>query len=151
MATAKETAAKPASAKAVKTFNATGRRKTSSARVTIAPARAGEEGDASAFVVNKKTLDVYFPSDIDRMLVMQPFSVTERTGAYTCTVNVRGGGKSGQAGAIILGVARALQLAEPDLHDALKKAGLLTRDPRAVERKKPGRHKARKRPQFSKR
>ena len=150
MATAKETAAKQA-AKAVKTYNATGRRKTSSARVTLSPAVAVEEGNAASFVVNKKTLDAYFPSDIDRMLVTQPFSVTERSGAYSCVVNVRGGGKSGQAGAIILGVARALQSAEPELHDALKKAGLLTRDPRAVERKKPGRHKARKRPQFSKR
>lgn len=148
MATAKESAKQ--APKVIK-YNATGRRKTSSARVTLSPMEAGADGDASAFVVNKKTLDAYFPSDIDRMLVMQPFSVTERTGAYSVVVNVNGGGKSGQAGAIILGVARALQLAEPELHDPLKKAGLLTRDPRAVERKKPGRHKARKRPQFSKR
>ena len=145
MATAKQT-----TPKTVKTYNATGRRKTSSARVTLSPAQADADA-GTTFVVNKKTLDAYFPSDIDRMLVTQPLVVTERSGAYSCVVNVRGGGKSGQAGAIILGVARALQLAEPDLHDSLKKAGLLTRDPRAVERKKPGRHKARKRPQFSKR
>ncbi len=85
------------------------------------------------------------------MIVMQPFQVTQTLGTFDTEVNVRGGGISGQAGAIRHGITRALLRANPDFRSPLKKAGFITRDPRAVERKKYGRHKARKRPQYSKR
>ena len=85
------------------------------------------------------------------MIVMQPFELTQTTGNYDIEVNVNGGGSSGQAGAIRHGITRALMLLNPDFRSPLKKAGFVTRDPRAVERKKYGRHKARKRPQYSKR
>jgi small subunit ribosomal protein S9 len=129
---------------AEKTFYATGRRKTSVARVAL---KSGK-GD---FVINDRNLGDYFGRETARMVVLQPFQVTQTTGSFDADVNVQGGGISGQAGAIRHGVARALIQINSDFRPPLKKAGFITRDPRAVERKKYGRHKARKRPQYSKR
>jgi small subunit ribosomal protein S9 len=127
-----------------KVFTATGRRKTSVARVFL---RAGK----GKITINKRTLQEYFGRETARMIVMQPFDVTQTGGNFDIDVNVTGGGNSGQAGAIRHGITRALMLLNADLRTPLKKAGFVTRDPRAVERKKYGRHKARKRPQYSKR
>jgi small subunit ribosomal protein S9 len=127
-----------------KVFTATGRRKTSVARVFL---RAGK----GRITINKRTLQEYFGRETARMIVMQPFDVTQTGGNFDIDVNVTGGGNSGQAGAIRHGITRALMLLNADLRTPLKKAGFVTRDPRAVERKKYGRHKARKRPQYSKR
>jgi small subunit ribosomal protein S9 len=96
-------------------------------------------------------LQEYFGRETARMIVMQPFEVTQTNGGFDIDVNVNGGGNSGQAGAIRHGITRALMELNPDFRTSLKKAGFVTRDPRAVERKKYGRHKARKRPQYSKR
>lgn len=126
-----------------------GRRKNASARVYLS--RLEEENEDGDIVVNGRKFDDYFARETMRQVVLQPLVISDRLGRYQFKVNVRGGGKSGQAGAVLLGIARALEKIEPDLRGALKKAGFLTRDPRIVERKKPGRHKARKRPQFSKR
>jgi small subunit ribosomal protein S9 len=123
---------------------ATGRRKTAIARVRLLV------GDGT-IRVNDRTLDEYFGRETSRMVVHQPFEVTNSTGTFTVVANVGGGGIAAQAEALRLGISRALLLANPELRSPLKKAGLLTRDPRAVERKKYGRHKARKRPQYSKR
>lgn len=125
---------------------AIGRRKTSSARVFLKSATA--EGE---IVVNGKSLQEYFPRKTHQMVIHQPLELCERLGKYDFRVTVAGGGISGQTGAVLLGISRALEKREPELRAELKKAGFLTRDSRAVERKKPGRHKARKRPQFSKR
>jgi small subunit ribosomal protein S9 len=127
-----------------KVFYATGRRKTSVARVFL------REGRGNVYV-NDRPLNEYFGRETSRMIVLQPFDVTSTTGHFDARVNVRGGGISGQAGAIRHGITRALMLLNPELRSPLKKAGYVTRDPRAVERKKYGRHKARKRPQYSKR
>jgi small subunit ribosomal protein S9 len=127
-----------------KVFTATGRRKTSVARVFL---KAGK----GKITINKRTLQEYFGRETARMIVMQPFDVTQTGGNFDIDVNVTGGGNSGQAGAIRHGITRALMLLNADLRTPLKKAGFVTRDPRAVERKKYGRHKARKRPQYSKR
>jgi small subunit ribosomal protein S9 len=129
---------------AEKVFSATGRRKTSVARVNL------KEGKGN-MLVNDRTLEEYFGRETARMVVLQPFQLTQTTGNFDTEINVRGGGISGQAGAIRHGITRALMLASPDFRGPLKKAGFVTRDPRAVERKKYGRHKARKRPQYSKR
>ncbi len=129
---------------AEKVFGATGRRKTSVARVFL------KEGKGTV-LINEQTLEDYFGRETARMIVMQPFQVTQTLGTFDTEVNVRGGGISGQAGAIRHGITRALLRANPDFRSPLKKAGYITRDPRAVERKKYGRHKARKRPQYSKR
>ncbi len=126
------------------TIWATGRRKTAIARVRIAPGTGN-------ITINDRTLETYFPRDTARMLVMQPLEVTETAGQYEIIVNVKGGGASAQAEAVRHGISRALVTATEGLRGALRKAGLLTRDPREVERKKYGRHKARKRPQYSKR
>ncbi|HEY2989529.1 MAG TPA: 30S ribosomal protein S9 [Candidatus Binatia bacterium] len=131
-------------AQAQKVFSATGRRKTSVARVNL------KEGTGN-MLVNERTLEEYFGRETARMVVLQPFQVTQTTGSFDTEVNVQGGGISGQAGAIRHGITRALMLVSPDFRLPLKKAGFVTRDPRAVERKKYGRHKARKRPQYSKR
>ena len=125
-------------------FYATGRRKTSVARVYL------KEGKGNV-VINDLNLENYFGRETARMIVLQPFQVTHTVGNFDIDVNVQGGGISGQAGAIRHGITRALVRASPDLRPPLKKAGFITRDPRAVERKKYGRHKARKRPQYSKR
>jgi small subunit ribosomal protein S9 len=129
---------------AEKVFTATGRRKTSVARVFL---KSGK----GTIKINNKTLQEYFGRETARMIVLQPFDVTQTSGNFDIDVNVTGGGNSGQAGAIRHGITRALMLANADLRPSLKKAGFVTRDPRAVERKKYGRHKARKRPQYSKR
>jgi small subunit ribosomal protein S9 len=129
---------------APKVFSATGRRKTSVARVNL------KEGKGN-MLVNDRTLEEYFGRETARMVVLQPFQLTQTTGNFDTEINVRGGGISGQAGAIRHGITRALMLVSPDFRGPLKKAGFVTRDPRAVERKKYGRHKARKRPQYSKR
>jgi small subunit ribosomal protein S9 len=129
---------------AEKLFYATGRRKTSVARVYLTEGR----GD---ILVNNRSLNDYFGRETSRMIVLQPFEVTNTSGRFDASVNVHGGGISGQAGAIRHGITRALMLANAEFRSPLKKAGYVTRDPRAVERKKYGRHKARKRPQYSKR
>jgi small subunit ribosomal protein S9 len=123
---------------------ATGRRKTSIARVYLRPGKG-------KIVINDRTLQEYFGRETARMIVLQPFDLTQTGGSYDIDVNVVGGGNSGQAGAIRHGITRALMEINPAFRSPLKKAGFVTRDPRAVERKKYGRHKARKRPQYSKR
>jgi len=122
----------------------TGRRKRSVARVILVPG-------TGKITVNEKSIEEYFPRETLRMLLYQPFHVAGVTGKYDAIVTVNGGGLSGQAGAIRHGIARALVSLNPDLKPKLKKEGLLTRDPREVERKKYGQPKARKRFQFSKR
>jgi small subunit ribosomal protein S9 len=127
-----------------KVFTATGRRKTSVARVFLKPGKG-------KITINHRSLQEYFGRETARMIVMQPFDITQTTGNIDIDVNVTGGGNSGQAGAIRHGITRALMRFNADFRSPLKKAGFVTRDPRAVERKKYGRHKARKRPQYSKR
>ena len=125
-------------------YYGTGRRKTSAARVFI---KSGK-GEIS---VNDRTLDTYFGREVARMIVRQPFDVVELTDKFDVKISVTGGGSFGQAGAIRHGIARALVEYDENLRPSLRKAGFLTRDARQVERKKVGLHKARKRPQFSKR
>ena len=127
-----------------KSIHAIGKRKTSVARVYL------REGSGS-IVVNDRPVDEYFGRATLTMILRQPLVAVKAEAAYDIAVNVTGGGISGQAGAVRHGIARALILAHQELRPTLKKAAFLTRDPRAVERKKYGRHKARKRPQFSKR
>lgn len=126
------------------TLWATGKRKTSVARVRLRPG----EGEIT---VNARPLDVYFGRETSRMIVNQPFEVTSTQNQYRVDVLVQGGGVSAQAVAIRHGITRALLQVNPELRSPLKKAGFIMRDPREVERKKYGRHKARKRPQYSKR
>ncbi|HTX99197.1 MAG TPA: 30S ribosomal protein S9 [Bacteroidota bacterium] len=121
-----------------------GRRKTAVARVTLT---AG----SGAITVNKRPLEQYFPIETLRQAVLTPMQVTETAGKYDVAIRVEGGGPTGQAGAISLSIARALVTISEDHRAALRTAGLLTRDPRMVERKKYGQRKARKRFQFSKR
>lgn len=125
-------------------FSFTGKRKTAVARVRL---RAG----SGVVVVNKLTLEQYFGRPTSRMIVNQPLELTGTVGRYDVAVNVCGGGISAQASAIRHGITRALIAADADFRPALKKAGYVTRDSRKVERKKYGHHKARKRPQYSKR
>ena len=125
-------------------FYATGRRKTSSARVYLKKGR----GDIS---VNDRKLDEYFGRKVAQMLVMQPLELLDLSEKLDINIKVKGGGSFGQAGAIRHGISRALTSFDEELRPQLKKAGLLTRDPRRVERKKPGLVKARKSKQFSKR
>ena len=125
-------------------FQGTGRRKKSIARVILT------EGKGN-IVVNGKKLDEYFGTEILKVIVNQPFAVTNTIGKYDVNCKVIGGGYTGQAGAIRHGIARALNEANSELRPALKSNGLLTRDPRMKERKKYGMKKARKAPQFSKR
>jgi small subunit ribosomal protein S9 len=125
-------------------YYATGRRKTSVARVWLEP------GDGK-FEVNNKRLDEFFGRETLKMMINQPFEVTETTGQFNVYTNVRGGGMSGQAGAIKHGIARALLEVNPDSRELLKKAGFLTRDPRVKERKKYGKRGARASFQYSKR
>ena len=125
-------------------FQGTGRRKESIARVRL---MAGK-GEVT---VNGKNLDEYFGSDILKVIVNQPFAVTNTVGKYDVIVKVTGGGYTGQAGAIRHGISRALLEANTEFRPALKANGFLTRDPRMKERKKYGLKKARKAPQFSKR
>tara|TARA_B100000965_G_C19467544_1_gene702586 strand:+ start:77 stop:469 length:393 start_codon:yes stop_codon:yes gene_type:complete len=123
---------------------ATGRRKTSSARVYL------KKGKGS-IIVNDIKLDEYFGRKVAQMLVMQPLELVDLVEKVDINIKVKGGGNFGQAGAIRHGISRALTIFDEDLRPQLKKAGLLTRDPRKVERKKPGLVKARKSKQFSKR
>ena len=122
----------------------TGRRKSSVARVRLVP------GDGT-ITINKRDVEDYVPFATLREIIKQPLVVTETLGSYDILVNVDGGGYTGQAGAIRHGVARALLQVDPDFRPALKSAGLLTRDARMKERKKPGLKGARRAPQFSKR
>ena len=123
---------------------ATGKRKDAVARVWIKPG-------PGKIIVNGRELETYFARAVLRMLINQPFAVTEREGQYDVTCTVKGGGLSGQAGAVKHGISKALLYYEPGLRGALKKEGFLTRDSRVVERKKYGRRKARRSFQFSKR
>ena len=123
---------------------ATGKRKDAVARVWIKPG-------PGKITVNGRELETYFARPVLRMLINQPFAVTEREGQYDVTCTVKGGGLSGQAGAVKHGISKALLYYEPGLRGALKKEGFLTRDSRVVERKKYGRRKARRSFQFSKR
>jgi small subunit ribosomal protein S9 len=125
-------------------FWGTGKRKSSVARVRLF------DGEG-AMTVNSRTLEDYFPRETLRMIINQPFEVTSTIGQYHADVNVFGGGVAAQAVAVRHGITRALLIANPELRPVLKKAGFITRDSREVERKKYGRHKARKRPQYSKR
>lgn len=125
-------------------YYGTGRRKSATARVYL---RAG----AGEFVINRKSFDKYFPNETLRMIIRQPLQLTETVSKFDVLINVRGGGPAGQAGAIRHGITRALIEFNGDLRPALKKAGLITRDPRIKERKKYGQKGARKRFQFSKR
>ncbi|OUS01762.1 30S ribosomal protein S9 [Gammaproteobacteria bacterium 42_54_T18] len=128
----------------VETNYGTGRRKSSAARVFL---RAGS-GNIN---VNGRTLDTYFGRETSRMVVRQPLELVEMTEKFDITVTVKGGGNNGQAGAIRLGITRALIEFDETLRSPLRKAGYVTRDARSVERKKVGLRKARKKPQFSKR
>lgn len=126
------------------TYYSTGRRKSSAARVYLS---AGS-GD---IIVNNRPLDQYFGRETNRMLVRQPLQVAEMLKNFDIRVFVKGGGNNGQAGAIRHGITRALICYNEELRSPLRKAGYVTRDAREVERKKVGLHKARKRPQYSKR
>ena len=126
------------------TYNGTGRRKTSVARVTLSPG-------VGRVVVNGKELDDYFGRRVLQTIAVMPFEATHTQAKFDVRVNVVGGGMAGQAGAIRHGISRALLLADENLRTPLKRAGFLTRDARVKERKKAGLKKARKRPQFSKR
>ncbi len=122
----------------------TGRRKSAVARVWI-------QRGSGKIIINKRDIEEYFPRKYHRLHALEPLRLTEMENAFDIFVNVKGGGMTGQSGAIRLGIARALIEYSQDLRPVLKKAGTLTRDPRVVERKKYGRPKARKRFQFSKR
>ena len=122
----------------------TGRRKSATARVFIKPG-TGE------IIVNKRKLEDYFDNEVHRMVIRQPLHLTDSVGKFDILVNVDGGGKAGQAGAVRHGVTRALMEFNPEFRTRLKRAGFVTRDPRAKERKKYGQKGARKRFQFSKR
>ena len=122
----------------------TGRRKEAVARVRLRP-------DTGVITVNKRPIENYFPSETHRMIVSEPLRLTTTIDVYDVDATIAGGGISGQAGALRLGIARALIELDPESRAALKKAGLLTRDSRAKESKKYGLKKARKAPQYSKR
>ena len=125
-------------------YSAVGRRKKAIARVRLVA------GDGK-IVINKRDLDDYFGLETLKMIVRAPLNLTDTLGKFDVSVNVYGGGTTGQAGAIRHGISRALCVADPELRGALKKAGFMTRDPRMKERKKYGLHAARRAPQFSKR
>ena len=128
----------------METVNAVGRRKAAVARVIV------KEGNG-AITINKRPLEVYFPSSILQYIVKQPLNTLEVAEKYDIQVNLDGGGYKGQAEALRLAIARALVKINPEDKPALRAEGFMTRDPRSVERKKPGQPKARKRFQFSKR
>lgn len=125
-------------------FYATGKRKNSVAKVWLTPGNGN-------IIVNNKDLNEYFELNLTRDLLLSPLTLTENSDAFNVKVTVMGGGKNGQAGAIRLGVAKALMLSDPDLRGVLKSAGFLTRDARKKERKKYGKKGARASYQFSKR
>jgi small subunit ribosomal protein S9 len=125
-------------------YYGTGRRKSAVARVFL-------KGGKGRFVVNDKPIDEYFGRETGRMIARQPLALTNNLESFDIVVNVTGGGESGQAGAVRHGITRALIEYDAALKPSLSKAGLVTRDAREVERKKVGLHKARRRPQYSKR
>lgn len=125
-------------------FYGTGRRKSSVARVYLTPG-------TGKITINKRDIDDYFGPETLKIIVRQPFEATNTVDKYDTKVNVKGGGFTGQAGAVRHGIARALLTVDSDFRPVLKKAGFLTRDPRVKERRKYGLKKARKAPQFSKR
>ncbi len=129
---------------AEQTYYGTGRRKTSAARVYL-------KSGAGEIVVNGRPLDVFFGRETARMIVRQPLETAQLADRFDISVSVRGGGTTGQAGAIRHGITRALMQYDESLRPSLRKAGFVTRDAREVERKKPGLRKARKAVQFSKR
>jgi small subunit ribosomal protein S9 len=122
----------------------TGRRKTAVARVRLVPGSGN-------ITINDRTFEDFFPNKTSRLIVLQPMELTNSGARFDVFCRVNGGGMTGQAGAVRLGIARALIKANPELRPQLKRAGFLTRDPRMSERKKYGLHKARKAPQYSKR
>ncbi len=126
------------------TYYATGRRKSSTARVFM-------QKGSGKITINKRPLEDYFGRETSRMVVRQPLDLVDMLNKIDLKITVCGGGNNGQAGAIRYGISRALVAYDGDLKKDLRKADFLTRDPRTVERKKVGLHKARKRPQFSKR
>jgi len=125
-------------------YEAVGRRKTSSARVRLYPG-------TGTIVVNERPAVEYFPRETDMMLINRPLQMTEMTSSYNISIHVQGGGLTGQAGAVVQGIARALCVADENLRPVLKKNGFLARDARAKERKKFGLKRARKAPQYTKR
>ena len=125
-------------------YYGTGRRKTATARVFLTKG-------TGAISINKRTLDNFFGREVARMVVLQPLELVDLKDKFDVTVTVKGGGSFGQAGAIRHGITRALMEYDGELRPTLRKAGFVTRDARAVERKKVGLRKARKRPQYSKR
>ncbi len=127
-------------------YEGLGRRKESTARV-----RLHTSGEGNSFIVNDKPLEEYFTRGVDQSQINKPLRVTGTEGRFDVTVKVTGGGVTGQSGAVRLGVARALLKADPDYRKVLRDYGLLTRDPRAKERKKAGLKRARKAPQYTKR
>jgi small subunit ribosomal protein S9 len=129
---------------AVVYYEGVGRRKTASARVRLYP------GEGS-IVINDKPMDEYFSRERDVLHLLEPLKVTDTVGTFNVSVQVKGGGISGQSGAVRHGVARALLKADPNLRPVLRKGGFLTRDARKKERKKPGLKRARKAPQYTKR
>lgn len=129
---------------ATKKYYGTGRRKSSVARVYLIPG-------TGKITINKKDIEEYLGLETLRVVVRQPFTATNTEGKFDVIVNVKGGGFTGQAGAIRHGISRALLMVDEDYRKALKTEGYLTRDPRMKERKKPGLKKARRAPQFSKR
>jgi len=144
--TAQDTPGRPVVRRPVVTGNAagTGRRKEAIARVRILPG-------TGQWLINGRSLDVYFPNKVHQQLVNEPFVTLGAEGKFDVVSRITGGGVTGQAGALRLGVTRALTLVDPENRPALKKAGFLTRDARVKERKKYGLKKARKAPQYSKR
>lgn len=131
-------------AQAQATYQGTGRRKSSTARVYL-------QRGSGQIVINKKPIDEYFGRETARMIVRQPLELVELLDKMDVNVNVDGGGNSGQAGAIRHGITRALMAYDEEFRASLRQAGFVTRDAREVERKKVGLHKGRKRPQYSKR
>lgn len=126
-------------------YEGVGRCKTSTARVRLTP------GGTGVIVVNDKPLEAYFTREMDLHRLLEPLQATAAASRFDVSVKVQGGGVHGQAGAVRLGVARALLKADPDLRPVLSKGGFLTRDARVKERKKPGLKRARKAPQYTKR
>lgn len=131
-------------AEKTKMIRTTGRRKTAVASVRLLPG-------SGTLTVNDRSLEDYFPRDTARMRILEPFEITETSGQYDAIISVTGGGSSAQADAVRHGISRALVAVSETMRPTLRKNGMLTRDPREVERKKYGHHKARKRPQYSKR
>ncbi len=126
-------------------YEGLGRRKTATARVRLHTSGSG------SFTVNDKPIQEYFSRDTDQYQINEALKVTGTDGRFNVTVKVTGGGVTGQAGAVRLGIARALLKADPEYRKVLREHGMLTRDPRAKERKKPGLKRARKAPQYTKR